>query len=307
MMIASEIFPGFETLFGLDIYEVMGLVAIGIVWVNMGLIAFAALLRMSPIYTQITELGAFVGDGRGHSQLREGGRVLLHGHVVAANTGNELAVHRVEQTGRSAGEGPIFFHDRAYGGEVGGGAIEVATESGVVRIELPALGQQIEVWPRSQAVQPNTIPDQTDFAQARVQARRARGFRRELVTPIVVGDEVWVSGHVAPTEAGERTLALVAPRAEQGEVLVSALNPMGWGRRRVALCVGFAFATLVATIACTVAALWPPVFGTVSKLGALVGMAILQGNMLFGNLVRDAVRSPVRRIIGGCWHDPSTS
>ncbi|MGB1276854.1 MAG: hypothetical protein ACPG77_14000 [Nannocystaceae bacterium] len=307
MMVASDIVPGGSPLLGLDIYDVMGLLTMGIFWLNMGLIAFAALARMGPIRSRIASLGDLVGDGHGHTHLREGGRVLLHGHVVAAQSDNALAVHRVEQTGRSAGEGQIFFHDRAYASEVGGGAIEVATESGIVRIELPAIGQQVEVWPRPGAIKPATIPEQTDFTKAQAQARRASGFRRQLITPIVVGDEVWVSGCLAPTEAGERTLELAGPRAEHGDVLVSAVDPKVWAKRCAALCVGFALATLLVSIGCTVAALWPPVYGTISKLGALVGMAILMGNMLFGNLVRDAVRTPIRRIIGGCWQRPNAS
>lgn len=305
MMLVSDILPNLEAAGGLDIYDVMGLFTLGVVWLNMGLIALAAISRIGPIRTRRSGLGAPVGDGRGDRHLREGGRVLLHGHVVAATRDPTLAVHRIEQTGRSAGTGQIFFHDRAYASELGGGAIEVATESGVVRIELPAMGQQIEVWPRPTARQPNTIPESTDFGEAQTQARRASGFRRQLLTPIVVGDEVWVSGRLGPTEAGERTVELVTPREGLGEVIVSAVNPTRWARKSVALCVGFALATLLVTVGCTVAALWPPVYGTISKLGALTAMAILMGNMLFGNVVRDAVRAPVRRIIGGCWQRPS--
>ncbi len=302
----SDVLPGLPTVFGLGILEVMGLLALGILWVNMGLLALVAFKRIAPIVRRTRGLGPVVGGGRGHAQLRAGGRILVHGHVsrpTEPNSSDALAFHRVEQTGRSAGVGQVFFHDRSYTGELLGGAIEVETEVGPVRIHLPATSEFAEVWPsRSRSVQAaSQMPAEVDFAATEAQARRASGYRRQLCTPINPGDAVWVSAVLAPVEDGETDLQVLSPRNHNDEIIVSAIEPRRWATRSSTICMGFGVATLVVTAVCTVLALWPPVFGTVSMVGAMAAMAALLSNMLFGNLVRDAVLAPSKRIIGGTW------
>ncbi len=292
-MILADVLPGLPTIFGLGILEVMGIIALGILWVNMTLLAVVAFKRVAPCRQAVRNMGPSVGLGRGHTHLRSGGRVLLHGHIRHG----EVAYHRVEQTGRSAGEGQIFFHDRNYSGELVGGKLEVITEAGPIQVELPAASEHTEVWP--DAVAADVRAAEVDFEAAQAQARRASGYRRQLRTPI--HGQVWVSAIVAPAEDGEVQLTVLAPKRASDQIVVSAVNPKLWAKRSTAICIGFGSATLAVTTGCTILALWPPVFGAVSTVGALAGMAALLSNMLFGNLVRDAVRKPSERLVGGVW------
>jgi hypothetical protein len=53
--------------------------------------------------------------------------------------------------------------------------------------------------------------------------------------------------------------------------------------------------------ACTALCLWPPVFGTVSKLGALAALVAFNLFQLLGKLHHEAIQPPSLRVQGGQW------
>src|SRR5262245_57472118 len=96
----------------------MGVLALGIVWVNTLLVVAAAW----------KELQALAARKRRFTPLRPGeaGVGLIQGEIVAGpEPGSAFARHEVEQVGRQAsGGGPvILFADRGYKGTVLGGTI----------------------------------------------------------------------------------------------------------------------------------------------------------------------------------------
>ncbi len=203
--------------------------------------------------------------------------------VVTAGAGpaGALAAWRVQQVGRSNGRGPILFHDRSRGSAVFGGA--VALEDGAA-LELGP-GTAAEVWIGAAARRRSMVaPDAGGFAAALPAATRAAGWEREVVLPLRVGDTLWLAG-----QAG-------AP----GLVLADA-DPRRWRRRITARTVGFILGLFLIAGACTLACLWPPVLGTVSKLGAFAALVAFNLFQLFGKLHHDAIQAPPDLRLGGEW------
>src|SRR5262245_50221061 len=94
--------------------EVMGALALGILWVNTLLIAAAAYQDLRALLARRRQLGAASAQGIG----------LYHGRVARGRgEGGAFAVHRIEQVGRAADgeERVILFADRSAEGEVFGG------------------------------------------------------------------------------------------------------------------------------------------------------------------------------------------
>ena len=195
-------------------YEIMGLLALGILWVNTLLLAGAA----------ITPLRELLGNLR---RWRRDG--LLVGEVVRGAEDGVLARYEVEQTGHKAADdddrAAIAFHDRSYRSLVLGGGVEVDGEQ--LEIE-PAEG---EVW--LTAAEKNAAaacPDPGAFEEAYPQARKAKGWRRHVRHDIRRGDTVFL--HAA--REGDR---LRPP--EDAPLLVATHDPRGWCRSRAALVIGF--------------------------------------------------------------------
>ncbi|MCA9695757.1 MAG: hypothetical protein KC636_39635 [Myxococcales bacterium] len=265
----------------------MGLLALAILWVNMLLIAYAALLEVPPLRARLARLGA----------SRRGGVVLVRGEVVRGDgPGGALADHVVDQLGRSNGDRFVHFHDRGFTSTLHGGVVRL-TDGREVTI---AGDQPIAVWPtRAEVRRAGACASSEAFAAAHAAACKARGFARALTTSIGAGAQVWISGALEEDRSG---LQLHAPLG--GPLLVSTVHPSRWTLGKVALCCGYAALTILVTLGCSIAALWPPVFGTVSTVGAVAGAAALLSNMLFGTQIRDAVRPPSRAFVRGAWQEP---
>ena len=55
---------------------------------------------------------------------------------------------------------------------------------------------------------------------------------------------------------------------------------------------------------CTLLCLWPPVFGTLSKLGAFAAVLAFNLFQLLGKLHHDAIQPPSVRTLDGAWARP---
>jgi hypothetical protein len=215
------------------------------------------------------------------SRLRRG---LWAGTVARGDGPDELfAKNVVVQIGRGRGDGRVHFSDAAHRSEVFGGA--VALEDGA--IECAAV--EAAVWPdleRRQAAA--RAPSDEDIARAEGQAKRAKGFEREVVSAIGVGDRVWI--------AGQRH------EGRMSEVFViSANDPRRWLASRCWLIVAFIVGDLGVAAACTVAATWAPMFGVVSMLGAAAALGFFLGVQPIGVTINEAVRTPDRAYRRGGW------
>ncbi len=248
--------------------EVMGALALAILWVNVLLIAAAAAKQAAALLRRRAALAGVVR-----------GRV-----TRGAGPGGALAAYRVEQVGRAAGEDDILFHDRRAAGEVFGGV--VAPDGGEPVTVVAAASA--EVWLDAEALSlAGACPSASEFARAHASARKVQGFDRTVVATVGEGAEVYVS-----------------PR---GDVLVATMDPRALLARKAALSAAFVAGEILAAAACTTLALWPPRFGLVSIAGAALSLGFFLGVQPAGTAVRDAVLVPSRAFLRGRWSRPSAA
>lgn len=256
---------------------VMGALALALFWIHVGLIA-----------------GAAIADLRGLGRL---GRRLRAGFWAEVRSARgpqgQLARHGVAQLGRlarRAGPREILFHDRVHHGEVFGGVL--ATPEGELEL-VPVAGGEAEIWPDLAARAERAASVEAErFTSAASAAGKAKGFEREVVTPIGVGDRVWVVGRV---EAGR-----VHP---DPTLILACSDPQPWLARSRALVVGFVILDLGVAGLCTALALWPPAFELVSMLGAAGALGWFLAVQPLGVAVHDAIRTPDRAFLRGSWRE----
>lgn len=246
--------------------EWMGVLALGILWVNTLLVAGAALQRVAGL------LGL--------------ARRIAHG-VRRGRAPRALASVSVDQVGRygAGAKRAIVWHDRAYASAIAGGEVTVGDGESLV---VPATTHAM-VWVDEPTVRAAAdLTSTAAFDEAYASARKAKGFARKVVAE--VGDDVFVAN----------------VRTEQGDAwLVSTFDPVAWCRSR-ALVIAALFVPALLAIAAgvTVVALWPPAFGTVSMVGAFMGVVYFLLVLPAGTAIRDWARLPHERILRGAWKDP---
>lgn len=266
--------------------ELMGLLALGILWVNAGLILSEAVKRLR----NVLELRRLAKRALGRGELVEG--------VVKATQGGErFALRRVHQTGRALTTGRphrILFNDGAQAFEVSGGTIETA--GGLLEIAPAADRGEREVWlDPGRTAAAAACPSDRAFDEAYKEAATFKGHARTVEIEVRVGDRVWVLGR----RDGDR----LVPWPDR-PLVVSTTDPIAWAGGRARLLCGFVVAALVGLVVTTGLALWPPHFGWVSTLGGALGLVYFLGIQPVGTAVRDAVRTPAQQPVGGVWARP---
>lgn len=248
--------------------EWMGVLALGILWVNTLLVAGAALQRVGSLLALANRIGRAVRRG-------------------VAPEG--LAMVTVEQVGRygAGAKRNIVWHDRAYGSIVSGGVVDVG---GGESIEVPAASNAM-VWVDEATMRTAAaLPNAAAFDEAYTSARKAKGFTRKVTASVRSGSEVFV-GKLRD--------------AERDTWIVAAMDPVAWCRKR-AWTIAAVFVPGIVAIAAgiTAVALIPPAFGTVSMIGAGLGVLYFLLVLPAGTAVRDWARAPHERIVRGSWTDP---
>ena len=281
--------------------ELMGVLALGILWVNTLLIAAAAWKELAALTVWRRRLVPVDGDeGVGLVRAR-----VTHG----AGPGGALAVQRVEQLGRAAthdegGRRVIHFADRSAVGEVFGGT---ATRDGIeIEIEITVDAEaNAEVWvPATALTASGACASDEVFDRAFADAKKARGFTRAIEG--AANGEVYLFGQLRPMGKG---LALAT--AKPGGLLVATFDPRPWLDRKIALAALFIVGDVALAAGCTAVALWPPRFGLVSTLGGAACLGFFLTAQPAGTALRDAVRLPSRAWLRGKWirsapvHEPS--
>jgi hypothetical protein len=248
--------------------ELMAALALVVFWVHVLLVAGSAGLDLRELL-------------RLRGRLRRG----LWAGIVRRGDGQDewFARNVVVQIGRGRGDGRVHFNDAAHHSEVLGGQVELEGQL----IECAA--GEAPVWPDlSRRKAAAGAASDEDIARVENQARRAKGWEREVVDALAVGDRVWIGGQL---QDGRFT----------DVVLVSANDPRRWLARRCWLIVAFIVATLGVAAGCTVLALWTPMFGVVSMLGTVAALGFFLGVQPIGVALNEAVRTPDRAYLRGSW------
>lgn len=209
------------------------------------------------------------------------GTGLVRGEIASGHgPDGALAALRVRQVGRTNGAGPLLLHDRSREGVVFGGAVAVR---GGETIAL-APGTAAEVWlaaaTRRRAA---ACPDAETDAAARQAGVRAAGWERVAEVPLRVGQEIWLGGQVGSAR------------------VLADFDPRRWRTRAGWLTAALVLGVVGTAAGCTALCLWPPVFGAVSKLGALAALVAFNLYQLFGKLHAEAIQPPQAQGLGGAW------
>jgi hypothetical protein len=272
--------------------ERMGYLALGILWLNSGLVAAAAVRQAAALWHRARWWIA--------CDPIEGATGRFRGRIVQG----PAAVLVVEQLGRfgATQEKSIVWHDRGARSEVLGGAVEL--DGGAQAQLVPT--SSAEVWIDDTEVERAArCPDASTFAATWDRARQPKGVAREVRVVLEAGRSIEIVGTLR--RRGD-TLTLVAP-GEAGSgapLVVSTLDGARWLRRRaLAVLLGFVPAVIAGAALCTALALTAPIFESwPSKLGGLAGLGFFLAVLPAGTAVRDAIRVPSRRELGGRWRAP---
>jgi hypothetical protein len=251
--------------------ELMAAFALAVFWVHVLLIAGAAGLDLR----ELLRLRAGMRRGLWVGTVRRGDGV---GGLFARNV--------VAQVGRGKGDGRVHFSDSAHRSEVFGGLVELdAKHAGLVE----CVAVEAAVWPDlDRRAASARMSSDVDLGKVEGQARRAKGWEREIVGALAVGDRVWIAGQLQDGRIGE-------------VLVVSAIDPRRWLARHCWLIVAFIVAELGVAAGCTLAAVWPPMFGIVSMLGAGAALGVFLAVQPIGVTVKEAVRTPDRAYLRGSW------
>lgn len=256
-------------------YEWLGVLALGILWVNTLLIAAAAMKRRARIGAVLAGLVAARRDGALIAGVVEEGR----------GPGGALATRRVEQIGRAMttrGPDRILFTDRRARSEVHGGVVRT---DGGERVEVPARpGEDAEVWIAGEVAPPRS----GDFEAAWSRASTNKGLASTLELAVSEGARVWV----------ERA----APGGDP--IRVATIDPIATCERKRSMLLGFAAAAVLGCAIVSAIALWPPAFGAVSTIGGVLCVAYFLAIQPLGTAARDAARLPPEGLVGGIWQRP---
>ncbi len=260
----------------------MGLLALGVLWLNTGLILAVAFSTLR----NVVALRKRLSDAKDRGEL-------VNGRVTTKRT---LAVRRIRQLGRALtvrGPERIAFTDGAQSFEIFGGTI--STDEGEITV-APAHSHESEVWlDPVQARERASACTANDFEPAYAEASKFKGFARDLELQIESGDRVWVYGAREDDTFMART---------NQPLLVSLVDPIAYLNERARILVVFLCGAALSLFAVSVLALSTPHFGIASSIGGALGLAYFLAIQPIGTAVRDLVKTPARRMVGALWQRP---
>ncbi|NUP04627.1 MAG: hypothetical protein HOW73_01030 [Polyangiaceae bacterium] len=269
--------------------ELMGYVALWILWGNTFLVALAAAKRALSLLERTKWMRS--------AQAADGAVGVFRGAVASPGPLGELVV---EQNGRHAsGSSPaIVWHDRSVSSRVAAGAVKL--DAGA-QVELGSALAGAEVWLTPQEIERAARCESASaFEAAYAAARRVKGFARSAVASVGQGAIVYLAGRLGRSDDGREGFAL---GAYEGRLVVATIDPRAWAVRRAAIVLGgFVPAIFLCAAGCTALALTAPVFDSMtSKLGGLLGFVFFLLVLPAGTVVRDFMREPHQPIVRGRW------
>lgn len=270
-------------------YEWMGVLALGVLWVNTLLVVAAALKRARPLLVR----------ARAFRRLAAGevATGVVRGRLRGDGPRAELAI---EQTGRVAtgSAQAIVWHDRSYTSALSGG--ELVHDDVVYDIEETT---EIEVWPADARVAAaHACEGEVAFDAAFADAQKARGVKRVTRAVLEADQEVYVFGKV---ERRSDDRYVISPPEGQ-KLVVAEVDPgILTSRRAATISLVLVPLMLLGAAICTALALTPPRFdGWISKAGGLLGFIFFLLVLPAGTAINDYARLPHERILRGRWNDP---
>ena len=255
--------------------EWMGLLGLGIVWTNTGLILAKAILDQRK-------------RDRFFSELRGAGGF----KPVSLQSFTSLPFLRIEQGVKTKGDKQLYFHDRARfcGGEAilldgSGLEYEFKFEENELDSESPS---NIEVWlePARVRVEANRL-DSEFFAENRKQALSIKGARRMLNVSLSEASQLWFF-KAASEDSGLPTI-------------LSEVDPGRWLSRARLKTTLFIMISLVLLVAATALCFIDPFDSLTSKLGGIALLAYFLGIQPIGVQLEEALRYPPFQLIHGIW------
>lgn len=270
--------------------EVMGYVALWILWGNTLLVGIVAAKRALILLRRTTWM---------RETSIEDGRVGLFRAVVRSE--GAIAELSIEQNGRRAGGSAraVVWHDRSAQSRVHGGTLTLA--NGAI-LKVRSAQRAAETWLSSAEVHACAQRGTgSNFEETYASALCVKGLPRTVIAPITSEREVYVAGRVVKEREG------YALDAYEGRLVVSTIDPVKWARRRAAFALGVFVPGIVACAgACTFLALTEPVFeGFASKLGGFLGLLFFLLVLPAGTVLRDFMIEPHLRFVRGRWSAPS--
>lgn len=279
--------------------EIMGLLALAILWVNTLLIAAAAGKELLALLARRQKLRLLGPIDRGDGILRG---VVVRGE----GPGGAFAEQRVDQIGRSARPSAagrsIHFSDKAFEGEIFGGVLLCEIEPGRQEEVVIEPSRPAEVWLSADDLRrASGCPSLERFEQMYEDAKRARGAARTVKAVIEPGRTVWVA--VEREREPEGRLSRISNSSmsppSAAPPMIAVMNPRALCSTKIALVLGSILAMLGLAAAASAVALHEPRFGLVSTLGGALCLAFFLLVQPAGTALRDAVRLPHRALLRG--------
>lgn len=271
--------------------EVMAALCLTVVWVNTLLICARALEDFRRLRTVRRRL----------MPARPGQVGMLVGSPLRDHDAEPGPRYRLVQTARTRGDGKIHFHDRVSESVIEGGRLLVSTEgadgerSRVISLE-PAPRERSWVWPDARDVKGKLeCPSVESFDQLAQSALGSRGAGRTLELNLMEGERVHVVGLLS--EDGARVQA-----PPDSALLVSAMDPRKWLDRQAFLAAAVTGGILLTAGMLTALSVWPPAFGTLSKIGAFGLLLYFLLVQPLGVWLSEKVQFPHEAAFRGTWN-----
>lgn len=252
------------------VYPALGILALGVLWLNTLLIAAAALQQRRELGEELTTIRAAIASG-----------ALASGRVSRGDgPDGALLTRTVHQMGRALTvEGPdrILFTQARIETVVHGGTIEVAGRA----VEIAAASTIVRVWVDERAP---LIRSLHDFDDAFRSASTTRGLTTFSEQRVGGGTVVW----------------------HQPGVLLSLPDPSALVAKRRHGLLAFALVSLAMCAGITAVAFVPPVFGMVSTVGGALGLLFFVLVQPAGVRVRNWARLPDQQPTTSFWQRPTS-
>lgn len=242
-----------------------------------------ALLCLSWVTALLVALDALV-DVRALRRLLAGWKTtLLEGTVASPELGALAIEQRVKHLDGATPR--LGFFERGHGSALGG-AVQLGGEPVTVTAAPDA-----EVWPAPGALEAAARCESPAAFDALAAQVKGQGALRTVRVALRQGQPVWLAG----TRDGSAFVASLA----------AGFDPRAWVRSRLALNLGLVALDLAWCALGTGLALWPPVFGTVSVLGAMLLVGHFLGITPLAVAVREQSKTPAKAALLGEWVRPT--
>ena len=252
------------------VYPAMGLLALGVLWLNTLLIAGAALQQRRELARELRAVREAIASG-----------ALVKGAVKQGQgPGGAIVTRTVHQVGRALTvEGPdrILFTESRVETAVHGGVIEVAGRP----VELAPASDVGRVWTGPHAPLVRSLNDFSDAFHAASTTRGLATFSEQHVT---AGATVW----------------------HQPGVLLSLVDPSSLVRGRMRGLLVFAVTSVALCAGITAVIFVPPIFGTISTVGGALGLLFFVLVQPAGVRARNWARLPDQQPVTDIWQRPAS-